>query len=68
MRRSGERDHGRSAYFRAGATGGLSVERIDLFDRMFDAFLRGYSTANLLYANLTLSFFLASFVLPENFR
>lgn len=47
---------------------GLSVERTDLFDRMFDAFLGGYSTANLLYANLTLSFFLASFVLPENFR
>ncbi|MBC7893433.1 MAG: AraC family transcriptional regulator [Sphingobacteriaceae bacterium] len=47
---------------------GFSEERITLFDRIFDTFLKGYSTSNLLYANLTLSFFLASLVLPENFQ
>jgi len=45
-----------------------SEERIALFDRMFDTFLKGYSTSNLLFANLTLPYFLASFVLPENFQ
>jgi AraC family transcriptional regulator, arabinose operon regulatory protein len=47
---------------------GFSAERIALFDHIFDTFLNGYSTSNLLYANLTLPFFLASFVLPENFQ
>jgi AraC family transcriptional regulator of arabinose operon len=47
---------------------GFSEERIALFDRMFDTFLKGYSTSNLLYANLALPFFLASFVTPENFQ
>ncbi|WP_338869066.1 AraC family transcriptional regulator [Spirosoma sp. SC4-14] len=45
-----------------------SEERIALFDRMFDTFLKGYSTSNLLFANLTIPFFLASFILPENFQ
>lgn len=47
---------------------GFSDERIALFDRIFDTFLKGYSTSNLLYANLAVSFFLASFILPENFQ
>lgn len=47
---------------------GFSEERVALFDRMFDTFLKGYSTSNLLYANLALPFFLASFVTPENFQ
>ncbi len=47
---------------------GFSEERIALFNRIFDTFLKGYSTANLLYANLTIPFFLASLVLPENFQ
>ncbi len=46
----------------------FSTERIALFDRIFDTFLKGYSTSNLLYANLTIPFFLASFILPENFQ
>jgi AraC family transcriptional regulator of arabinose operon len=45
-----------------------SEERIALFDRMFDTFLKGYSTSNLLFANLTIPFFLASFILPEGFQ
>jgi AraC family transcriptional regulator of arabinose operon len=45
-----------------------SDDRIALFDQMFDTFLKGYSTSNLLFANLTLPFFLASFILPENFQ
>lgn len=47
---------------------GLMTERVELFDQIFDTFLKGYSTTNLLYANLTLSYFLASFVAPENLR
>lgn len=47
---------------------GFSDERIVLFDHIFDTFLRGYSNSNLLYANLAVPFFLASFILPENFR
>jgi AraC family transcriptional regulator of arabinose operon len=45
-----------------------SDERIALFDQIFDTFLKGYSTSNLLFANLSLPFFLASFILPENFQ
>lgn len=47
---------------------GFSEERVRLFDQIVAAFLNGYSQANLLVANLTLSYFLASFVLPENFQ
>lgn len=47
---------------------GFSDERIRLFDQIVDAFLNGYSQSNLLAANLTLPYFLASFVLPENFQ
>lgn len=43
----------------------FSEERVQLFNQIMDAFLNGYSQANLLAANLTLSYFLASFVLPE---
>ena len=47
---------------------GFSEERIRLFDQIVSTFLNGYSPANLLFANLTLSYFLGSFVLPENFQ
>ena len=47
---------------------GFSEERIALFDRIFDTFLKGYSHSNLLYANLAIPYFLASFILPENFQ
>ena len=46
----------------------FSTERIALFDRIYETFLNGYSQSNLLFANLTLPYFLASFVLPDNFR
>lgn len=46
----------------------FSGERIALFDRIYTAFLNGYSQSNLLFANLTLPYFLASFVLPDNFQ
>ena len=41
--------------------------RIALFDRIEQAFLNGYSNSNLMFANLTLSFFLSSFITPEYF-
>jgi AraC-like DNA-binding protein/quercetin dioxygenase-like cupin family protein len=46
----------------------FSNERITLFDRIYETFLNGYSQSNLLFANLTLPYFLASFALPDNFR
>lgn len=46
----------------------FSTERIALFDRIYDSLLNGYSQSNLLFANLTLSYFLASFILPDNFQ
>ena len=47
---------------------GFSDERIALFDRIFTTFLKGYSQSNLLLANLTLPFFLASFLVPGDFQ
>lgn len=47
---------------------GFSEERVRLFEQIGDAFLNGYSQANLLFANLTLPYFLASFVLPATFQ
>ncbi len=47
---------------------GFSDERIRLFGQIVDAFLNGYSQSNLLTANLTLSYFLASFVSPLSFQ
>ncbi|MBC8152480.1 MAG: AraC family transcriptional regulator [Bacteroidetes bacterium] len=47
---------------------GFSDERIRLFGEIVDALLNGYSQSNLLAANLTLSYFLASFILPETFQ
>ncbi|MBC8032846.1 MAG: AraC family transcriptional regulator [Chitinophagaceae bacterium] len=45
-----------------------SSERIALFERIYNTFLKGYSISNLLFANLTVSYFLASFALPESFQ
>ncbi len=47
---------------------GFSDERIALFDRICDTFLKGYSSSNLLFANLSIPYFLASFVSPESFQ
>ncbi len=46
----------------------FSEERIRLFEQIVDTFLNGYSPANLLFANLTLPYFLASFVQPDSFQ
>lgn len=46
----------------------FSEERTLLFNKILDTFLKGYSTSNLLYANLAVPFFLSSFILPENFQ
>ena len=47
---------------------GFSEERNRLFKQMADTFLKGYSTSNLLDANLTLPYYLSSFISPENFQ
>lgn len=46
---------------------GISQERITLFDSIYETFSNGYSQSNLLYANLTLQYFLASCLLPEKY-
>lgn len=46
----------------------FSNERIALFDQIFDTFLNGYSQSNLLFANLTLPYFLASLIRPDTFQ
>ena len=47
---------------------GFSEERNSLFKQMTETFLKGYSTSNLLSANLTLPYYLSSFVSPPNFQ
>lgn len=47
---------------------GFSEERNSLFKQMSETFLKGYSTSNLLCANLTLLYYLSSFISPENFQ
>jgi hypothetical protein len=47
---------------------GFAGERIALFDQILNTFLKGYSTSNLLYANLAIPFFLASLIVPEHFH
>ena len=44
-----------------------SEPRIALFDEMYSTLERGYGSEHVLYANLCLSHFLASFLLDENF-
>lgn len=44
-----------------------SEARIKLFQKIADTFKKGYSTSNLLFANLSLSSFLSSFASPDNF-
>ncbi len=46
---------------------GLSEKRDAIFKQIAAAFLKGYSAANLLFANLLLQYYLASFVVPEQF-
>lgn len=46
----------------------FAAERIALFDQIYETLLKGYSPANLLFANLSLAYFLASFVQPDTFR
>lgn len=46
---------------------GVFTERILIFERIEKTFLKGYSINNLLYANLLLSYLIATFVLPDSF-
>jgi AraC family transcriptional regulator of arabinose operon len=44
-----------------------SEARIRLFYKMLDGVFNGFTTSNILFANLSLPHFLASFIAPENF-
>ena len=44
-----------------------SEQRIDLFNEIYSTLERGYGSEQMLYANMCLSHFLASFFLDENF-
>ena len=46
---------------------GVSEDRIALFDSIYETFSNGYSQSNLLFANLSLQYFLASCLLPERY-
>ncbi len=46
---------------------GFSEKRDKVFKQISAVFLKGYSAANLLYANLLLYYYLASLVVPEQF-
>jgi len=45
-----------------------SEERNKLFKKIADTFLKGYSASNLVFANLKLNYYLASFLVPEHFE
>lgn len=47
---------------------GFSEERNTLFKQMATTFLKGYSASNLLFANLTLPYYLSTFISPEHFQ
>lgn len=47
---------------------GFSEQRNVLFKQIATTFLKGYSVSNLLFANLTLPFYLSSFIVPEHFQ
>ncbi|CAG5000207.1 HTH-type transcriptional activator RhaR [Dyadobacter sp. CECT 9275] len=46
---------------------GFSEERTELFKQMVMTLRKGYSTSNLTFANLTLSYYLSTFINPEHF-
>lgn len=47
---------------------GFTEERNNLFKQIASTFLKGYSTANLLFANLTLSYYLGTLIYPEQLQ
>ncbi|TLV03382.1 AraC family transcriptional regulator [Dyadobacter luticola] len=47
---------------------GLSEERNVLFKRICTTLLKGYSASNLLFANLTLAYYLSTFIASEQFN
>ena len=47
---------------------GFSEERNTIFKQIANTFLKGYSSTNLLFANLLLPYYLATFIIPEQFQ
>ncbi len=47
---------------------GYSEERNVLFRQIATTLLKGYSTSNLMFANLSLSYYLSTIISPEHFR
>ncbi len=47
---------------------GFSEERNALFKQITSTLLKGYSATNLLFANLTFQYYLATIIAPENFK
>lgn len=47
---------------------GFSEERNALFKQIATTFLNGYSASNLLFANLSLPYYLSTFTSPEHFQ
>lgn len=53
---------------RAAVQVGFSEERNALFKQIATTFLNGYSASNLLFANLSLPYYLSTFTSPEHFQ
>ena len=47
---------------------GFSESRNTIFKQIATTFLKGYSASNLLFANLSLPYYLSSFITPEHFQ
>lgn len=47
---------------------GFSEKRDAIFKQIAATFLKGYSTSNLMFANLLLNYYLSSFIVPEQFQ
>lgn len=47
---------------------GFSEKRNTIFRQMATTFLKGYSASNLIFANLLLNYYLASYISPEEFQ
>lgn len=47
---------------------GFSEKRDAIFKQIAATFLKGYSTSNLMFANLLLTYYLSSFIVPEQFQ
>jgi AraC-like DNA-binding protein len=59
---------GDKAHWGSAVQAGFSSKRDDIFKQIAATFLKGYSSSNLMFANLLLNYYLASFIAREHFQ